>query len=425
MDNIINRKEIGKGIYFSHVTDKRFKVNRISAVILTQLDREKAAENAIIPLILSQSSADYPDFTALNNRCSELYGATLSYGITKLSDTQAISLVASSIDDKYALDGEKITEELTRILIGCLLRPNVKDGAFDEKALAREKQNLIDAIEAEFNEKQIYALTKLLETLCEGEPAGVSKYGDMDKIDGITAKSAYENYKRLLTNARIEILCVGCNKFDAAEKMFTDAFSGIERNNAEAVFTSKSPLKAEVRELCEKMDVAQSKLVLGMKCDNSDREAMVMVQKIFGGTTTSKLFTNVREKMSLCYYCSARYENSKGIMYVQSGVEKENIEKARVAILAQLDDMKNGSFTDDDILHSKMDIINGSKEINDSTASIMAWYLTRIYLGEIITPEQDAERFDNISRERIIAAANTIKLDTVYVLTSNESEDEN
>lgn len=425
MDKIINRKEIGKGIFFSHVTDKRFKVNRISVHILTQMDKDKAAQNALVPLVLSQSSSEYPDFTALNNRCSELYGASLSYDITKLMDTQMLSLVASSIDDKYALDGEKISEELSKILIGCVLRPHTKNGVFDEKSLEREKQNLIDSIEAEFNEKQLYALNRTVEMVCENEPASVSKYGTVEDVQKADAKSVFENYKRLLENARIEVLCSGFSDFESIEKMFTDEFSKLERSETENVFTKKSPLKPTVRELVETLDVAQSKMVLGLKCDNSDREAMVMVQKIFGGTTTSKLFTNVREKLSLCYYCSARYEHKKGILLVQSGVEKANIEKARIAILEQLDDMKNGNFSDDDILHAEMDIVNGYKTINDSTSGISGWYISRIYNGDIITPEEDSERFKGISKERIISAAKTVELDSVYVLTSEESEGEN
>lgn len=422
MENVINRKEIAKGVYFSHITDSRYKKNRIAVNFFTALNKENSTVNAIIPWILTKNSEKLPTYKLLQNKLSKLYSSSISGVSGGLGDSQYIGLSSYSLDDMYALEGEKITAEITDMLIDCLFSPVLENGIFPEKTVTLEKQTVIDNIEAVLNDKRSYAISKATGILCKGEPAQYDACGTVEKANEITAQSAFDAYKTMLSTFPVEIVCVGCNDFSAAEKKLTEAFAKIERNNISAYSSAISPLKSEVETVVEELNVNQSKMVLGFKTSCNDLSAMVMMQKIYGGTTSSKLFMNVREKLSLCYYCSARYMDNKGLLMVDCGVENENIEKAKAEIIVQLEDMKNGNFTDEDIMFAQMSVQNDYNSISDSVYSVYSWYLMQIYKNTVQTPEKALESRLAATREGIISAAKSLTLDSVYILTSSEKE---
>lgn len=424
MQNKFQRREIGKEIYFSRITDPRFKLNLISVRFLAPISEETASENAVVSRILTKSCRKYPSFAILNNKLSALYAAKLGCHLSKFGDAQSVGITVSCIDNKYALENEDVNGEAADILIDCLFDPLLENGVFNEKTTSLERQVLIDDIEAELNDKQAYASHKADEIMCKGEPAAVRSLGSVKQAKLITAKSAYNAYQRLLTHCRIEIICVGCSDFEASQKKLAEAFTKLKRDEIFPCGSQYSPLKEAVAMVTEKMSVTQSKLVLGFKTDCKNIPALQMMSAIYGGTTTSKLFLNVREKMSLCYYCWSSISRTKGLMTVSSGVENENLETAKNEIIAQLDAMKKGDFTDEDIQHAKMYRRNLIKTVNDGISSMEAWYFTGIYNDDIKTPEQSVEAEEKVTREDIIEAAKSVKLDTVYILTSNDEEKE-
>ena len=423
MSEAIQRKEIGKGVFFTKITDSRYKRNLISMNFLTDLSEESASVNAIVPRLLAKASADYPTLAALSNKLSSLYAARISGNAGKHGDSQFMLLSCSTIDDMYALEGEKLTDDVLDIMLGCLFRPLTENGIFSEKMTALEKQSLIDDIEAEINDKISYARSKGYKLMCSGEPAAVKGLGSTEKAAEITAESAFAAYKKMLETCHVEIICAGCNDFESAEKKLTDAFGKINRGEITVCRSDKSPLKAEVVTETEKMPVTQSKMVLGFKTSCTDYPALTVMSAIYGGTTTSKLFMNVREKMSLCYYCSSSLNRDKGIIIVNSGVENNNIEKAKAEILAQFEDMKKGNFTDEDISHARLSLENDLKGVNDSPKSVVGWYFSGIYRNDAKTPEESVRQINEVTRERIVQAAQSVELDCVYILTSDEEKE--
>ena len=419
MSNNINRVEIAKGVFFTAICDKRFKMNKITVNFMAQLDEKTVALNAVVPGILSKSSKAYPTFKELNNKLSALYAARLSDTVGKLGDTQYMGLSVTSVDDAYALDGEKITEEALDILLDCLFNPVVEKGVFPEKTTALEKQMLIDDIQAELNDKRSYAVHKGAEMAFRGEPAALSQDGTVELAEKINARDAYAAYENMLAHCPVEIICVGCNDFESAKEKLAKAFGEVERGEIAACRSHISKAKETAEEQIDKLSVTQSKMVLVMKSDLDNPSAIRIMSKVYGGTTTSKLFLNVREKLSLCYYCWARYNEKKGAMLIDCGIENSNIEKAKAEIIAQFEDMKKGNFTDDDVMFAKLNAQNTMKTIGDSLSAIAGWYLSAIYMNDIKTPEEVMEQDMAVTREQIIQAANSMKLDTVYILTSN------
>lgn len=420
MSNIINRRKIADGVYFSSITDKRYKKNLISVAFSTQLSEDTATENVIIPLMLTKCNSKLPSYKAFNNRMSRLYASGIGGTTGRQYDLQTISFGAYYLDDIYALAGEKMTDIMTDILIDCLTSPVAENGVFSAKLTELEKKTAIDNIETAINDKRSYAIERAMKTICKGEPASVCSYGTIEKAQQITPESAYKAYRRMLETMPCEIICTGCSDFDGVAEKFAAAFEKAGRHDVETTTIKRSPIKDKTEEVTERLTVNQSKLVLGFKSHSDDDAALVILQKIFGGTTSSKLFQNVREKMSLCYYCSASRNDLKGIMLVNSGVENENIEKTKNAVVDQLEEIKNGNFTDEDINFAEMAIKNDFKSVADSAGNVSNWYFDCIRKNDIVTPEEKLERYLGVSKERIIDAAKSMVLDSVYVLTGNE-----
>lgn len=421
MNNIINRRKIADGVYFSSITDKRYKKNLISVAFSTQLSEDTATENVIVPVLLTKCNSKLPTYKAFNNKMSRLYASGIGGTAGRQYDLQTISFGAYYLDDIYALSGEKMTGIMTDILIDCLTSPVTENGVFSEKFVELEKKTVIDNIETAINDKRSYAIERAMKTICKGEPASVCSYGTVEKAKLITPDSAYKAYRRMLETMPCEIICTGCSDFDGVAEKFAAAFEKAGRHDIENTTIALSPVKTQTEEVTERLTVNQSKLVLGFKSHSDDDAALVLLQKIFGGTTSSKLFRNVREKMSLCYYCSVARNDLKGIMLVNSGVENENIEKTKEAVIDQLEEIKNGNFTNEDINFAEMAIKNDFKSVADSAGNVSNWYFDCIRKNDIVTPEEKLGRYLGVSKERIIAAAKSMVLDSVYVLTGNEN----
>ncbi len=425
MSNKLNREKIAQNVYFSSVTDARYKTNRISVNLMVPLERKTATANALLCAVLRKCSAEYKSFTDINAKLCDLYGAYLDSDMLKIGEDQGISLFVTSIDDRYALGAEPVTEQAARLLCSLLLRPAIGDGSFPEQVLEVEKQVLIDQIESEINEKRSYAIMQCSKHMCAEERFAVPRYGYKQDVPGITGKALAEAYHNLITGAKVEIFFAGCGNPEDAKQIFAEAFSHITRSSGQALFTEVRGEVETVKEITEHMDIAQSKLVLGFRAGASvadEHKSLVafLASAIYGATPTSKLFRNVREKLSLCYYCAARYDRYKGIVMVDCGIEAANMQKARDEILHQLDEMRNANISQEELSNAVLAIKNGYNAVFDSTKSVETYYLGQIFAGTSRDPEAVAAQLETVTVEQLAAAAQGIQLDTVYFLTGQE-----
>ncbi len=423
----IQNKHICNGVEFRSIQDARFKTMRIAVNFMLPMKRETAAAHALLPFLLSRASREYPDFTKLSERLSELYGADLSADVQKLGDVQVLSICAVGMADQYALEGENISRELSDLLCSVIFDPLLEDGLFPQDGFEQEKRQTIELIEAEFNDKRIYAKQRCEQIMCEGEPYGISRFGGEGEVLSLKREELTPAWKNMLENARVEVMVLGnCDPKPIFDE-FRDAFCAIQRNPDLAYETSFSEAAGEVKRQTEKMSVAQSKLVLGFKTGKvayEDMMALRLMTAIFGGTPHSKLFLNVREKLSLCYYCSARYNWNKGILLVESGVETENIDKAVEEILNQLDEVKKGNFDEEEIKAAKLSMCNSFRTVGDYLGALENWYVTQAFCEKILTPEEAADAVNAVTKEKVIEAAQCVKLDTEYRLVGSEEKAE-
>lgn len=419
----IEQRAICDGVNFRSIRDTKFKTMRISAHLIVPMSRQTAAENALLPFLLSRASREYPDFTKLGQRLAELYGASLNADVQKLGDLQVLSLSASGIADRYALEGEAISGELAKLLCSILFDPPLVDGLFPEDGFEQEKRQTMELIDSEYSDKRTYARQRCEAIMCADEPYGVNRYGGKEDIARVERPALTAAWKRLLDTAKIELMVLGdCDPAPVYEG-FRATFETLgSRKTADC--TTKVVRSAEkVNTVTEKMDVAQGKLVMGFRTGTATPDEEVpatrLMAALFGGTPNSKLFLNVREKLSLCYYCSASYNSMKGIMLVQSGVEVKNMERAKEEILRQLDEVKQGNFDESEVEAAKMSLCNSYRTLSDSLGGLENWYLSQTFASHSQQPEEAAAQINAVTRQEIIDAANRVTLDTVYCLVGN------
>ena len=425
----LQRKEIAKGVFFSSIVDKKFKHNRISVNMLLPLNEEKIPHRAIVPYLLRQGTKNCPDFTKLNQRLWNLYGASVEASVDKYGAYQLLCLGITAIDSRFALEGEDMVEKTAALLAEMLLGPNITVGAFPEKDTALERQYLIDAIEAEVNDKRAYAIAQCRQLMCQGEAIALRKLGTVEGAKGITGATAAAAYREAIETAQIEIMFVGSGAPDSAQGIFEKKFAGLQRC---PIAVDRSLCRKQIptgqKELTEPMDIKQGKLVLGFYLgaaeNRKDFNEKRMAMAILGGTPMSLLFTNVREKLSLCYYCQSRYDSTTGIMMVDSGIEMENAAAAREEILRQIENLKQGDFEEKIIHETKLILKTALRATADSLSSVESWYLTQILNGTQVSPEEDIDYCAQVTREQITNAANKLLLDTVYTLSPRETSEE-
>ena len=418
MSALNNRRSIAEDVYFTSVTDKKFKVNKVNVIFISKLS-ENAAVNAVIPRIISKCNEKFDTMAKLNRRLAELYETSINWSVRADADYQFCELSASVLADKFALDGEQILKEATKILIDCIFHPYLENGAFPAQSLELEKQNQIDDNDAEINDMTHYAYLKGYEEAFRGEPAEIRWGGTNEQVSAITSEDAMNAYRRIISEMRTEIICVGESDFDGIAEMFAEAFSGIERRPMGLPKASVSTPKKEVSRTIESLDIEQSKLVMFFKTPIRDKYKLLVMQMLYGGTETSKLFLNVRENMSLCYFCFSRLGFAKGFVSTECGVDRKNLEQTEKECLNQLSDIVKGDFTDDDIMHTKLDITNNLLTVRDTVGGIASHTLLCILFPEnAFSIEEAVEEVNSVTREDIIEAAGSLTLDTVFVLSS-------
>lgn len=423
----IEERTVCDGVSFRSIRDTKFKTMRISAHLIVPMRRQNAAENALLPFLLSRASREYPDFTKLSQRLAELYGASLNADVQKIGDLQVLTISASGIADRYALNGEAISGELAALLCSILFDPPLVDGLFPEDGVKQEKRQTMELIDSEYSDKRAYARQRCEEIMCADEPFGINRYGSKEEIAHVERPALTKAWERLLHDAKVELMVLGdCNPEPIYEG-FCQAFQKLARGKISTCTSMVVRTAGELKEVTEQMDVAQSKLVMGFRTgtsvlDEAAPAARLMIA-LFGGTPNSKLFLNVREKLSLCYYCSASYNGIKGIMLVQSGVETKNIERAKEEILRQLEEVKQGNFDSDEVEAAKMSLCNSYRTISDSLGGLDSWYLSQSFANHSQQPDEAAAEINAVTRQEIIDAANRVTLDTVYCMVGSGEED--
>lgn len=414
---------ISDTIGYTAVVDPKFKTNTIKVRFIVSITPEKAAAYSLASSMLTTSCRKYPSIAALNRKMNRLYGASASVDVTKLGDYQIITASFSAIDNRYALEQEDILGELIEILKDCLFDPDITDGGFSPACYAIKVKDLLDTIDADINNKRGYALRQCTQLAYRNEPSSYPCSGTREDVLALDPVSAYNAYKELLETAAVEIFYVGSVPHPEIPAEMEKAFAAVKRSAMPfPEFVTPSPIKAEPVCETEVMDVNQCKMVLAFKTDNSDYTTMILMNLLYGGTPFSMLFANVREKLSLCYYCSSSYSDTKRTLFVDCGVEKANIEKAKDEIIRQLKVLADGDFSEELLENTRLSAYNSIKTFGDTPGSYMRWHFTELVRGQRRNVAETIAAYKAVTKSDIMAAAASLKLDTVYIMEASGEE---
>lgn len=412
------------GVHSLTLPDTRFKTAQLTVALLVPLTKETVEENALLPRLLVRSCAAYPDFTALNKRLNELYGATVSGEVSRVGEVQALVFTAEATADRFAFHGEHVTAACAELLRNMLFRPALENGCFRAEDVETERRCLAEEVRAEINEKRWYARCQAERLLCPNEAYGIGRYGLAEVIETLSPEAITRAWKRVLQQATVQLILQEDCEHTEVEAAFCKEFEAVQGRCPVACSTDIATRIPTLRRKIERMEVGQSKMVMGFRTDCAEPQAGVsatrLMNALLGGTATSLLFRNVREKLSLCYYCSSTYDRVKGILLVQCGVDEKNAERAEREILAQRDLICRGEFSDEDLEAARRSVVQSFEAVNDSQGARAAWYVVQSTHDDLRSPQEMQEEIASVTREAVIEAACKLQYECMYLLAQKE-----
>ncbi len=425
----MTRVKIADGIYLNIIQSDKFKTNHLKINFTLPLTSEIAPYASLLPQVLRRGTKNYPTMLWLNRRLEYLYATSLGGVGGKNGENEIILFSADFLRNELIPDGTDLISLVCDCLTEFIFSPALDGEKFNAEYVESEKKNLLDRINAEINNKGAYANRRLFEIMCEGEPYAVSALGTPESVKQITPESLYSFYRNEFAKAPIEIFFVGVCDRDALCAVLAEKLSPYARKAAELLKPTIKENVSNIKRVCEEMPVNQGKLAMGFRTgachEKKNTEKFLVFNEIFGGSPISKLFENVREKLSLCYYCSSRFIFQKGIMNIASGVKVGDEKAAEEEILRQLDSMKNGDFSENDIAEAKLSLENSYTACYDDAEKLVSLYLSRILVGDTeFSIDKTISKINAVTKEDIIEMANTVLLDTVYFLKGTNASDE-
>lgn len=413
--------ELSKGVNMYFLEAEKFKTNAMSVVLRLPLSREAVTRAALLPRVLKRGTERYPSLAQLSKKAEELYGASLSAGTLKKGDNQLLMFTVRAVSDSFI--SSPVTEAAAELLSELVLHPKTVDGGFDRDFVAQEKENAKSFILGLINDKKEYARVKCNELMFEGDPYGIYEYGYVEDLDGIDEKSLYVFYCELLEKAAVDIFVSG--NFDrdkaaaAIKKGFGNAFSDRSVPSGKSIL-AKPKEKISVKRVTDEMPTSQSKLVMGFNCGtdplSEEYYALLLFNCMLGGSPFSKLFNNVREKLSLAYYVFSAPDRQKSCMKISAGIEADKFDAAYSEIMLQLDAMKKGDFTDAEIASAKKYLATSMGSIKDSVSATEDFYIGQRLLGTDESVDELLNGINRVTRDEIVRAAEGVQEDTVYFL---------
>ena len=412
---------INDNVTLNYIPMDKLKTTTIGMYIHRPLKKEEASYNAILPHVLKRGNRVLRNTQEIAKYLQDLYGAKFSAGISKKGDSQILCFEGETISDKYSPHGEKLVAGLLKLILGSVFDQN---DTFSKDVFEQERTNSITKIENIINDKRVYAIYRCQEEMAKGDPFSVPRLGYVEDMKKMTIDELYRYYKELVVSSKINIYVCGDADLNSIEDAIRTAISGYSFKSADMPKSQILKVKDKVNDVTERLQVTQGKLAIGFLTDiaasDDDYYKLVVANAIFGGGAQSKLFNNVREKLSLAYYAGSMLDKYKGMLLVNAGIEFENFQKAYDETLVQLEEVKNGNITDLEIESSKMFLINSLVTTYDDQMALISFYLNQKAAGANAEIEECIEKIKAVTKEDVARIIKKVHLDTVYFLAGKE-----
>ena len=420
---MLQRECLAPGVHLNCIPADKFNRCRISLHFRFPASREKATDQALLPLVMDRGYAACPDMTQLSRKLARLYGAALSVETSMQGASRVLSVSITGIKDQFALNGEALTAEYAAIAFGVAFEPYFENGLFSREAVEIEKTTLTRQLESEINDKRLYCVRQARRKFFGDSPAGIERDGYLADLPAVTCESLTAAYHEMLRTAQLDVICLGADE-GVVRRMTLEKLANIQREPAQLENYLYMPAQP-TEHFREEMDLVQAKLwrmFTWNQCARAEQlNAFRLAISVFGGSATRRLFLNVREKQSLCYYCASRFASPTAFMMVDSGVEPANAEKAEQAILKELNDLVNGPITEEELENSRRGLLSGLTSVGDSLAGLENWYYNEILRGGAInTPEQAADQLKQVTAEDVRQILAGFRYSVGYLVTKKE-----
>ena len=417
---MIQTLSLSPGVTLRCCPDDRFKKNALSIQLLRPMCREEAAMNALLTLVLLRGTKTCPDLRGITHRLDDLYGGYVAAQARRVGDVQTVGLYMELLDDRFAMEGDSVLAAGADFLRELLLDPLTVDGGFSPEFVEGEKKNLISAIDARRNDKRTYAAETMMQYMCQGDSFAVSRLGQKEDVAAVTPQGLYDHYRTILQTSRVEIFYVGSAPMERVAELVMPLARALASRAEGSIRQTPFTPAVPPREFSREMEVNQGKLSMGFTTGvtntHADFAAMQVFNVIFGGGMTSKLFMNVREKLSLCYYASSGYFGSKGIMTVSSGIDTAQYQPAKEEILHQLALCAGGEISQQELDMAKQYMLSSLRSIPDSPGALESYYTTAAISGMPYDLPEYARAVEQVRLADVVRCASGVKLHTVFFL---------
>ena len=416
---MIEKKEIIPGVTLRCCRDSRFKQGCLSFQLVRKMDAAESSMNALLPAVLLRGTRAHPDLRSITQHLDTLYGATVGTLVRRVGDYQTTGVYCGFMDDRFALEGDRVLEGMMAFLEEVLLDYPLEDEGFRRDYVRSEKKNLIATIESQLNDKRAYAMGQLLKTMCKEDPFGQPRLGEISQVAQIDEKTLLTHYRKILRESPIHIFYVGSAESSYVERLLRPLVEKLGQRSSELP-AQTALLDREGSDVVETMEVSQGKLCMGFVTSITNRTqefpAMQLMNTIFGAGMTSKLFLNVREKLSLCYSVGSGYYGTKGIVTVSAGIDFDKEQQTREEILRQLKACQTGHISEEELTAAKEAVLSSLRATHDSPGAIEGYYATAALSGMGMTPAEYMEAVEKVTLEQVVAAANSLRLHSTYFL---------
>ena len=417
-----NEIKIKKGINLYTIKTEKFKTNLIAVMLTTKLNRENVTKNALIPAVLRRGTANMQTLEKINKTLEGMYGASFDCGLDKTGENQVLKFYLETVNDEFLpTNTENIFKESIQKLFEIIFNPYLENNCFKKEYVKQEKENLKQIIEGKIDSKARYALYRCIEEMYKIEPFGLYKYGYVEDLEKINEQNLYQYYLELINQCKIDIFVSGL--IDDGTRNIIEENNNIKKLKEREADYQKLDIgkkkNEEIKKIQESMEVNQGKLIIGLDVNTENKEDRfntIIYNSLLGGSANSKLFQNVREKASLAYTASSSYFRLKNNIFINCGIDIPNYEKTVEIIKQQIEDMKNGKFTDEEIENAKKGIIASIKGIDDEQDTEITYFFGQELSGENMSLEEYMNSIRNVSRDGIQDIANKITINTIYFL---------
>lgn len=423
-------ENIKQGIKAHLIRTNKFKTNLFAIFLTLPLDKATITKNALIPAVLRMGTSNLKTQEEINIELENMYGATLDGGIEKIGDNQVIKFYLETLNDNFLPNKEKLSSKAISLLLDVLFNPLTENKKFKKDYVESEKKTIKRLIEGRIDNKDMYAYTRCIEEMYKEKPYGLYKYGYIEDLKEINEENLYEYYLKLLNEAKIDIFVSGDFLDDKVLKKITSnvniqKLEGREDKHIINTEETEKKEKTDIQTIKEEKDVTQGKLVIGMDIDYykpNSKYAMCIYNVILGESATSKMFQNVREKAGLAYSARSTYLRQKNNIFIRAGIEIKNFDKALEIIRKQIEEMKDGNFTDADIENAKKYMIAGIKTVQDEQDSEITYYMGQEMSGKLLTFEEYINKINEVTKEDVLNISNNIHINTIYFLMDKHTQ---